>query len=107
MLCRSQANGVQLGETLSQFNIFDIPTDGSTNASTDRLLNAINTTCRALGHSPEAAKFSRKCYFVFMDHWGLNSLFMSVTPDDLCNFRIRLYVRPESYVSPAHIHYFL
>ena len=104
MLCRSQANGVQLGETLSQFNISDIPTDGSTNASTDRLLNAINTTCRALGHSPEAAKFARKCYFAFMDHWGLNSLFLSVTPDDLCNFRIRLYVRPESYVSPAHIH---
>lgn len=107
MLCRSQRNGIQLGETLSQFNISDIPTDGSTNASTDRLLNAINTTCRALGHSPEAAKFARKCYFAFMDHWGLNSLFLSVTPDDLCNFRIRLYVRPESYVSATYINYFL
>lgn len=56
MLCRSQVNGVQLGETLSQFKTSDIPTDGSTNETTDRLLNAINTTCCALGHSPEASQ---------------------------------------------------
>ena len=107
MLCRSQVNGVQLGETLSQFKTSDIPTDGSTNETTDRLLNAINTTCRALGRSPEAAKFARKCYFAFMDHYGLNSLFMSVTLDDLCCFRIQLRVKPASFVSSTRFNLFL
>ena len=107
MLCSSQVNRVQLGETLSQFKTSDIPTDGSSNKKTDRLLNAINTSCRALGHSPEAAKFARKCYFAFMDHYGLNSLFVSVTPDDLCCFCIRLRVKPESFVSSTLFNLFL
>lgn len=107
MLCRSQVNGVQLGETLSQFKTSDIPTDGSTNETTDRLLNAINTTCRALGHSPEAAKFARKCFFAYIDHYGLNSLFLSITPDDLNCFRVRLIVRPAEFVSSTLFNLFL
>ena len=92
MVCRSQVNGVSLGETLSKFTTDDIPKDGSTNTTTDAFLKAINTSCKALGHTTEAAKAARKGYFSFMDHFGLNSLFLTVTPDDQRNFRIRLYI---------------
>ena len=92
MVCRSQVNGVSLGETLSKFTTDDIPKDGSTNTATDAFLKAINTSCKALGHTTEAAKAARKGYFSYMDHFGLNSLFLTVTPDDQRNFRIRLYL---------------
>ena len=35
------------------------------------------------------------------DFFGLNSLFMSTTPDDECSFRVRLYCKPQYWVSLA------
>ena len=99
MIYQSQVNGVSLGETLSNFTTDDIPKDSSTNAATDSFLKTINTSCRALGHTSEAAKAARKGYFSYMDHFGLNSLFLTVTPDDQRNFRIRLYIDPGRNVS--------
>ena len=103
MICRSQINGVPLGETLSKFTIKDFSSTSSTNPAMETLLKAVTTSCRALGHTPEAAKFARKCYFALMDHFGLNSLFLSITPCDLCSFRVRLYVRAEEFVSSIHL----
>ena len=100
MVCRSEVNGVPFGERLAQFTSSDVPLDGTSNEFTNMLLKAINTSCRAMGHTPEAAKAARKCYFSYMDHYGLNSIFLTVTPDDLRNFRIRLYVNAGRKVSP-------
>ena len=33
-----------------------------------------------------------------MDHFGLNSLFWTITPDDECSFRVRLYADPDNKV---------
>jgi hypothetical protein len=33
------------------------------NANTRRLLKAISTSCRAMGHTEEAAKYARRCCF--------------------------------------------
>ena len=108
MICRSSINGVTLGETLSRFTSENFTSTSPTNEAMDSLLKAITTSCRALGHTPEAAKFARKCYFALIDHFGLNSLFLSITPDDLCSFRVRLYANPAKFVSSiCVIHFYI
>ena len=101
-VCWSQVNGVSLGETVSNFTTNDISKDSSTNAVTDSFLKAINTSCRALSHTSEAAKAVRKGYLSYMDHVGLNSLFLTVTPDDQPNVWIRLYIDPGRNVSTTY-----
>ena len=39
--------------------------------------------------------------FAMSDYFGLNSLFMSTTPDDECTFRVRLYCKPHYWVSSS------
>ncbi len=34
-----------------------------------------------------------------LDHYGLTSLFLTTTPDDECSFSVRLYAKPEDWVS--------
>ena len=75
MICRSLINGVTLGKTLSRFTSENLADISPTNEAMDSLLKAITTSCRALGHTPEAAQFAQKCYFALIDHFGLNSLF--------------------------------
>ncbi|KAL7524123.1 hypothetical protein ACHAXR_001615, partial [Thalassiosira sp. AJA248-18] len=60
-------------------------------AKFDELMKGVSTSCKALGHSPEAAKFARRCCFALVDYFGLNSLFLTITPCDECSFRVRLY----------------
>ena len=53
-----------------------------------------------MGHSEEAAKyFARQKCFAMLDYFGLNSLFITTTPDDECSFRVRLYTKPQNWVS--------
>ena len=92
MVYQSQINDVSLDGTLSHFIDGDIPKDGSINTAIDVFLKAINTSCRALGHTSEAAKAGRKEYFSYIDHYRLNSNFLTVTPDDQHNFQICLYI---------------
>ena len=99
MICQSKINGVPLGETLSKFTINDFSDTGRMNQPMETLLKAITTSYRALEHITEAAQYARKCYFSLINHFGLNSLFLSITPDDLCSFRVCLYVKPEDFVS--------
>ena len=106
MVCWSHSNDVSLEETLSLFTTDDIPKDGSTNTATDAFLKEINTSCRALGHTSGAAKAARKGYFSYIDHYGLNSIFLTVAPDDQRNFRIRLYIHSGDDVSQTVRKYF-
>ena len=99
MICRSSINGVTLGDTLAKFTRDDFTNANSTSPAMEPLLKATTMSYRALGHTPEAAQHARKCYFSLIDHFGLNSLFLSITPDDLCSFRVRLYVKAEDFVS--------
>ena len=99
MICRSSINGVTLGETLSRFTNENFMNASPTNEAMESLLKAITTSCRALGHTPEAAQHAQKCYFSLIDHFGLNSLFLSITPDDLCSFCVRLYVKAKDFVN--------
>jgi len=71
--------------------------------TTKGFLKGVATMCRSMGHTEEAAKLARRCMFAMVDHIGLNSLFLSTTPDDECSFRVRLYSRPQNWVSSCII----
>ena len=101
MVCRSNVNGVSLGESLSTLTIADFQesANGRVTKTMETLTRAISTSCRALGHTAEAAKFSRRCNFAMIDFFGLNSLFCTTTPCDECSFRVRLFAKPQEWVS--------
>ena len=104
MTCRSTIDGVPLGEKLStltkeDFDQISNNNNDNLNATTKSFLRAISTTCNAMGHTEQAAKHARRRCFAMLDFFGLNSLFMSTTPDDECSFRVRLYCKPQYWVS--------
>ena len=104
MTCRSTVDGVPLGEKLSTlstevFEQINNNNNNDLNATTKSFLKATSTTCKAMGHTEQAAKDARWCCFAMLDFFGLNSLFMSTTPDDECSIRVRLYCKPQSSVS--------
>ena len=73
--------------------------DPQTSDMVKNLMKSIFTSCKALGHTPEAAQFARRCCFSMQDYFGLNSVFITITPDDENNFRIKLLTRPGEEVS--------
>ena len=91
-ICWSRVSSESLGEKRAKFTKDDIPSDGSTNPAVEAFLNAINTSCRALGQTSEAAKNARKGYFDYIGRLRLNSVLLTVTPDVLRIFRVRLCV---------------
>ncbi len=104
MTCRSTVNGASLGDRLSRLTIKDLQlvTNENTdnlNENTKGLLKAISTSCKAMGHTDEAAKYARHCCFAMLNHHELNSLFLTTTPDDECSFRVRLYAKSGDWVS--------
>jgi hypothetical protein len=91
MACRSSVDGIPLGEklsTLSMENLVKLDDNNADrlDAATKGLLQAISTSCRAMGHTKEAAKYARQCCFAMLNYYGLNSLFLSTTQDDVCSF---------------------
>jgi hypothetical protein len=104
MTCRSSVNGVPLGERLSTLSTENLEKIDEHNfdtldSNTKDFLKAIKTSCQSVGHSEEAAKYARRKCFAMLDFFGLNSLFLSTTPDDECSFRVRLYTKPQNWVS--------
>jgi hypothetical protein len=68
MTCRSMVNGVSLGDKLSKLTVQDLEeVEGANkdhlNKNTKGLLKAIKTSCKAMGHADEAAKYARLCCF--------------------------------------------
>jgi hypothetical protein len=51
---------------------------------------------RPFGRSRQICKTKVFCNVGF---FGLNSLFLSTTPDDECSFRVRLYTKPQNWMS--------
>ena len=69
------------------------------NQTTKEFVKAITTSCAALGHIPEAAKHARRNAYGMLDYFGMNSLFVTTTPDNECNMRVQLYSKPQNWVS--------
>ncbi len=106
MTCRSSIDGIPLGKKLSTLSTKDVEqikenNNDNLNATTKSVLKAISTSCRAMGHTEQASKDARQRCFAMLDYFGLNSLFLSTTPDNECSFRVRLYCKPKHWVRPT------
>lgn len=99
MKLRNRINGVPTGEIIGKIGLqkfteaLDNP-ENDPNSLVTLLTKTVTTTCQAVGHTEDAAKYARQCHFSLLDHFGMNSLFLSISPDDECSFRVRLYSNP-------------
>ena len=112
MTCRSSVDGVPLGEKLSILSTGDLEKVDNHNFDTldsdaKAFLKAVKTSCQSVGHLEEATKYARQKCFAMLDFFGLNSLFLSTTPDDECSFRVRLYTKPQNWVSVQNLSKYL
>ena len=112
------ANGTRMGEQISKMTVDDVKeavkreeikksnswamlvgnSNGRDSVAT-KFLKAVNTSCRAFGTSVEAAEYAKRKCFSLQNYFGMHSLFLTITPDDQCCFRIRLYVNSKAKVS--------
>ena len=64
----------------------------------NEFLKSIRASCQELPHSNESSQQARKIYFSFCIQFGLPCIFLTITPDDLRNFRIVVYaMKGEEY----------
>ena len=68
--------------------------DASTNNNVNYIVKFITMRCKSLGNTSKAAQDERSVQFEMMDHFGLTSLLLTITPDDECRFRVRLHADP-------------
>ena len=74
---------------LKQRESSDEPLQTSSKATS--FLKSVTTSCMVLGHTAEASKEARRKLYALSDYFGPHSLFFTVTPDDECSFRVRMY----------------
>ncbi|KAL7528223.1 hypothetical protein ACHAWF_002481 [Thalassiosira exigua] len=96
MTCRTNVKGVTIGETLRRIKVknFKLDKEGepidAQSKELDTLVKAVSMTCRSLGYTREAAKQARMLSFAMLEHFGINGLFLTITPCDECSFRFDL-----------------
>jgi hypothetical protein len=62
-----------LGEKPSKLTVQDLEEVGDANKdhlneNTQGLMKTIKTSCKAMGHTDEAAKYARRCCFAMLDY---------------------------------------
>jgi hypothetical protein len=74
--------------------IHDVRNDLSvqySNSKEHQFLKSIQAACKHLPHSNEASLDARTTYFAYLMRFGLPGIFLTVSPDDLRNYRIVVY----------------
>ena len=54
-------------------------------------LKSVTTSCKVLGHTTEATKEARRKVYAMSERFGSHSIFLTITPDDQCCFKVRLF----------------
>jgi predicted metal-dependent phosphoesterase TrpH len=102
--CSNRVGGRKIGDVLGDISKKQF-TDSIKYRSEDStdplhlLTKTVATSCDALGYTTEAAKKARQQMFALTDHFGLNTLFLTTTIDDLSSFRVRLFAQPNQEVN--------
>ena len=100
MKCRPLVNehGEAVGDEIGKMTIEEIEeaineeqANKKSNSTASKFLRAVSASCRHLGMNEEAAKSARRKCFALQDFFGMHSLFVTITIDDECSFRVRLY----------------
>ena len=102
--CKSTLSGKSLAERISQLSAEDIKDAAvtlsanqqnneplNTTSTASSFLKSVTTSCKVLGHTTEAAKHARRGVYAMTEFFGPHSIFFTVTPDDECTFRVRMY----------------
>ena len=103
-------NGTAAAEAIAKMTVSQIEAamkqdeDGTpvleqNNSHATTFLKAVSTSCRSMGHTKEAAQYARRKCFALQDYFSMHSLFFTITVDDECSFRIRLYANAGEKVS--------
>jgi len=91
--CRSNVDGVPLAEKVSLLTVKDLEdvvSGDDTNVIANQLLSSVSVSCKAMGHTSEAAAHWRRIYFALSDRHGLNAFMLTITPNDLASFSVRV-----------------
>jgi len=91
--CRSNIDGMPLAEKISLLTVKDLEdvvSGANTNSTAIQLLSSVSASCKAMGHTSEAAAYWRRIYFALNDRHGLNPFMLTVTPNDLASFSVRV-----------------
>ena len=108
--CRSPLSSKNLGERLSVVTLDDVEKASkeclenkkSNNEVMSRLFSSISGHCKAIGQSNEAAKDARYSLFSLWHLFGCPAIFFTITPCDLCSFRVRLFATVSEHSLPTH-----
>ena len=111
------ANGIRMGDHISKMTVEDVKeavkqeearkdnsnvmldhNDSRRDSVATKFLKTVNTSCRAFGTYVEAVEYARRKCFALQNYFGMNSLLVTITQDDQCCFRIRLYVNSKKKV---------
>jgi len=94
--CRAHIDGVSVAEKISQLTVKDLEdvvSGANTNSVANQLLSSVSASCKAMGHTSEAAAHWRRIFFALGDRNGLNPFMLTVTPNDLASFTVRVIAR--------------
>jgi len=61
------------------------------NSAAANFLRRANTSCRSIGYMPAAASKNRRLMYGLCDRYGIPHIFFTISPDDACNWRVRLF----------------
>ena len=100
MIGRSNYGSTPLTERLAGMTTQYIKSASKENSTsfTDKLkllTKALSTSCRALVHTPEADKTPHRKSFAMLEHYRLNSLFLTASSCDECSFCVCFYTKPQ------------
>ena len=100
---------IRLAEEISTMKEEDLEAalkeeEGRETGVAGRFLKAVSASCRALGHTAEAAKCARRKNFALQEYYGRHSFMLTASPCAENSFRIRLYadsgVMVSLFISP-------
>ena len=103
LCCRSKREATNTGVQIGQLTeeeldeaVRSIQNNNRTSPAGFAFLSSLRASCKAMGHTNEAAKVARQKLFSLWNVFGEPSIFFTVSPCDEVNFRIRLYTVPDS-----------
>ena len=100
--CRANIDGVTLAEKISQLTVKDLEDVASgsntSNSATSQLLTSVSASCKAMGHTSEAAAYWRRIFFALSDRYGMNAFMLTVTPNDLHTYSVKVLAVPSEKV---------
>ena len=96
--CRAYIDGVPLAEKISRLTVKDLEDvvsgSNTSNSATSQLLTSVSASCKAMGHTSEAAAHWRRIFFALSDRRGMNACMLTVTPNDLATFSVKVLAMP-------------